>query len=170
MKKTAIVSAALAAAAVGAAAWSLAQQGNNPRGKATLPGGKVTVDYGRPSASGRDVMAMIAPGSYWRMGADSATTLTTEADLQFGDQAVPKGSYTLVAHFLEKEKWSLVICKDTGERFQPEGTVAEVPGSFEKGQPLVEQLTIDLKEEAGKARLVLSWGAYRLAASFKVAS
>jgi hypothetical protein len=141
----------------------------NPRGEATFAGGKITIDYGRPSAKGRDVMAMISPGSYWRMGADSATTLKTEVDLVFGDTTVPKGSYTLVAHFVEKEKWNLVIAKSMS-RGQPEEVAAEVPGKLVKGEDNVEQLTIDLKGEGEQGTFVLSWTSYRLAVDFKVGS
>lgn len=157
MKKVATLLVALAVA--GAAAVSLAQV--NPRGKATLDGGAVSIDYGRPSAKGRDVMGMIQPGSSWRMGADAETTLTSSKDLEFGGTKVPKGSYILSALFAEKEKWNLVLSREGNQ-------VAEAPGRFEKDQPHVEQMTIALKSEGGKATLVLTWGTYRLSADFKV--
>ena len=138
----------------------------NPRGKATLEGEQCTVDYGRPRAKGRDVMGMISPGTYWRMGADQATTLTTEKALQFAKEIVPKGSYTLVAHYLEEDNWQLVVCKDTGPGFRPEDTVATVPFNLEKGQPHVEEMTIDLKKKGDQSLLVLSWGTSRLSAEF----
>ena len=73
---------------------------------ATVGGGKVTVEYAGPQLKGRDVMAMLQPGIYWRMGADKPTIMTTEADLIFGGQRVAKGKYTLAAHFLADGKWS----------------------------------------------------------------
>jgi hypothetical protein len=142
----------------------------NPRGEATLGGGKVTIDYGRPSAKGRDVMAMISPGSYWRMGADAATTLTTEVSLEFGDVTVPKGTYTLVAHFVEKGKWNLVVAKSVGRGNVPEELVAEVPGRMETGQDHVEQLTIGLMEDGNQGTFMLSWTTYRLSVDFTVGS
>ncbi len=157
MKKVVILLCVLAA--VGAAALSLAQ--GNPRGKASLDGGTVTIDYGRPSAKGRDVMGMIQPGGTWRMGADDDTTLTSTRELDFGGAKVAKGSYTLTAFFAEKEKWNLVLSQEGNK-------VAETPGRFEKNQPQVEQLTIALKSEGGKATLVLTWGSYKLSADFKV--
>lgn len=157
MKKVVILLGGLAV--VGAAALSLAQA--NPRGKATLDGATVTIDYGRPSAKGRDVMGMIEPGSTWRMGADDDTTLTSTRDLEFGGAKAAKGTYTLTAFFAEKEKWNLVLNKDGNK-------VAEAPGRFEKNQPQVEQMTIALKSEGGKGTLVLTWGTYKLSADFKV--
>jgi hypothetical protein len=154
-----IVTLLSALAIVGLAVVSLAQV--NPRGTASLEGGAVTIEYGRPSAKGRDVMSMIEPGSTWRMGADNSTTLTSTKDLEFGGTKVSKGTYTLTAYFAEKEKWNLVLSKDGNK-------VAEAPGRFEKDQPLVEQMTIALKQESGKATLVLTWGSYRLSADFKI--
>ncbi len=138
----------------------------NPRGKATLEGEQLTVKYGRPSANGRDIMAMISPGTFWRMGADQATTLTTEKTLQFAKEIVPKGSYTLIAHYLEENNWQLIICKDTGPGFKPEDAVATAPFDLEEGQPHVEEMTIDLKKKGKQTLLVLSWGTSRLSAKF----
>lgn len=142
----------------------------NPRGQASCADGKVSVDYGRPSAKGRDVMGMISPGSYWRMGADSATTLKTDVDLVFGDETVPKGTYTLLAHFVEQDKWNLVIAKSVGGGYAPEGIAAEVPGTLEKGKDHVEQLTIECKEQGDQSSLVLAWTSYRLSVDFEVGS
>jgi hypothetical protein len=142
----------------------------NPRGEASMGGGKVSIDYGRPSAKGRDVVAMISPGRYWRMGADSATTLKTEVDLMFGDTAVPKGTYTLVAHFVEEGKWNLVVAKSVGSGGQPTEVAAEVPGKFDTGQEHVEQLTIELKEKGNKGTFVLSWATNRLSVDFTTGS
>jgi hypothetical protein len=167
MKKLALATMVLFVGLAVVSTLVLAQA--NPRGEANFADGKVTIDYGRPSAKGRDVMSMISPGSYWRMGADSATTLKTEVDLVFGDTTVPKGSYTLVAHFVEKEKWNLVIAKSMSSG-QPEEVAAEVPGKLVKGEDNVEQLTIDLKGEGEKGTFVLSWTSYRLAVDFKVGS
>lgn len=165
MKKVAL--AVVGLMCVLALASSLVAQAN-PRGEATLGGGKVTIDYGRPSAKERDVMGMISPGSYWRMGADTATTLTTQVDLEFGDTTVPKGTYTLVAHFLEKDKWNLVVAKSIGPGNAPEELAAEVPGKLETGQDHVEQMTIELKEDGNKGALVLTWTTYRLSVDFTV--
>ena len=124
------------------------------------------MEYGSPSSRGRDVLALVAPGSYWRMGADVNTTLNTQTDLRFGDETIPAGSYMLLAHFLEGENWELVICKGVQEGFRPKDTVAIVPFALEKGHPHEERMKIDLKEGMGKSTLVLSWGVYSLSAEF----
>ena len=140
----------------------------NPRGEASCSSGKISIDYGRPSANGRDVMGMIKPGSHWRMGADGATTLKTDVDLTFGDKTVPKGSYTLVAHFVEKEKWNLVVVKSGGSATNAGDVIAEVPGELETGQDNVEQMTIELKDKGSDGKLVLTWTSYRMSVGFKI--
>ncbi len=164
MKKRSIVATTLILCMVGTAV--VFSQTANPRNTATLGGGRVTVGYGSPSSGGRDVLALIAPGSYWRMGADDSTTLDTQTDLRFGDETVPAGSYLLVAHFIEGENWELIICKGVQAGSRPKDTVAIVPFTLEKGHSPVERMKIDLKEGMGKSTLVLSWGAYSLSAEF----
>ena len=71
MKKIVLILTAL-----GLVATEILAQTAAGRGEAVLDldGGKVSVEYGRPSLGGRDVKAMIEPGMEWRMGADAATT------------------------------------------------------------------------------------------------
>lgn len=143
----------------------------NERGVVTaqMAGGKLTIDHGRPMANGRDVMSLMKPGSYWRMGADAATTLTTEVDLMLGGQRVPKGKYTLLAHFLEGGKWSLVVAEGaTQPSWQPTKVVAEVPGTITKVSP-VEILTIKLETQGRNGKVIVEWGTSRLAADFSAA-
>src|SRR5262245_8931840 len=93
----------------------LLAHGNKPgTATASIGGGEVKVDYVGPAASGRDVLSLLAPGSYWRMGADKPTTITTAVDLKFGSSVVPKGTYTLVAHLSEDKKWTLVVADGVG--------------------------------------------------------
>jgi hypothetical protein len=54
--------------------------------------------------------ALQADGTIWRLGADYATVLHTDADLDIGGLAVPKGDYTLYAE-LGKGEWKLIVNK-----------------------------------------------------------
>ena len=144
--------------------------GNKPGSStATIGGGEVTVKFTGPSANGRDVMSLIQPGSYWRMGADSATTLTTNVDLKFGDMVVPKGSYKLVAQFDENKEWSLIVAEDLGGGFKPTKVVGKAAGVVGKQDAVVENMTIELMADGSKGTLVLQWGTARLTAEFSAA-
>ena len=148
----------------------LSQQGPNPRGEAVLGEGEVVIEYGRPSTQGRDIMSMMRPGSYWRLGADTNTMLETRIPLRFGDTTIPAGSYILLAHLAERDSWQLVVCKSVGANFTPQDTLATVPLTFEEGHPLVEKLTLNLERDAEQSMLVITWGTYRLTALFSTVS
>jgi hypothetical protein len=159
--------------AAGAAALSIPlalAHGNKPgTASASIGGGQVKVDYVGPAAMGRDVLSLLAPGSYWRMGADKATTLTTDVDLKFGDTLVPKGSYKLVAHLSEDKKWSLVVAEDLGSGFKPTKVIGEASGLISSNATPVENMTIKLEGSGSKAKFILDWGNARLTAEFTAA-
>ncbi len=132
--------------------------------------GTVSVEYHKPLAKGRDLLSMIQPGAYWRMGADSATLLKTEIDLNFGGTTIAKGEYTLSAHFTDGDSWSLVLSKSPGRRgAKPADILAEVPGTTSKTMAVVEAMTIELSGQGSKGTLVLEWGNSRLSVDFSAA-
>lgn len=51
----------------------------------------------------------------WRAGANDATAFHTDANLQIGELAVPKGDYTLYVNVKDPNAWELVINKQTGQ-------------------------------------------------------
>jgi len=121
MKKMYVVGGVLAlvlAVAVVVAAQQDKAKRPSPPAQATwdLGGGKaVTVDYASPRAKGRKIYGELVPfGQVWRTGANEATTMVTPVDLTIGGTAVPAGSYTIFT-VPNKDKWTLVISKKTGE-------------------------------------------------------
>ena len=96
----------------------------NPRGeaKALVAGKEVAIDYGRPSLKGRDMLGQAQVGQAWRMGADAATGLKTDADLAFGSVNVPKGEYILTATKVAADEWHLNILSKADR-----SKVADVP-------------------------------------------
>jgi hypothetical protein len=141
------------------------------RGKAELklPGGAVTVDYGRPALKGRDMLSQLQDGSFWRMGMNQATVLTTPVDLTFDGTKVPKGAYSL---WLKKQGdgFVLVFNSQTGQWGTQHDTSKDlfsVPLKKEALSTPVETFTIDLKGAPKGGDLGLSWGAVRLSAPFE---
>src|SRR6202171_969978 len=122
MRKPIIVGTALIATLTVAGFVVLAQQDKSSRpsppakAECKLPDGKtITVDYSSPRAKGRKIFGGLVPyGEIWRAGANEATTFVTTSDITVGGKAVPAGSYTIFA-IPNKDKWSLVISKKTGE-------------------------------------------------------
>jgi hypothetical protein len=151
----------LAALAVLVAAPVFAQV--SPRGEATatVAGKAVSIEYGRPSLKGRDMLGQAQVGQAWRMGADAATTLKTDADLAFGSASVPKGEYTLTATKVSADQWHLNVLNKADR-----ARVAEVPLTQAKLDASVEQFTIALSGEKDKGELQLHWGTTALKAAF----
>lgn len=141
------------------ASASLAHGAERGEAKLTLAGKAISIEYGRPSLAGRDMLAQLQPGQAWRMGADSPTALKTDADLAFGSAAVPAGQYVLRAKRSADNKWTLIVNKDTE-------AVAEVPLAEEKLAQPVELFTIELTGGGSNGRFVMKWGVSGLSAPF----
>ncbi len=144
-----------------------AQQGAPPmaaeRGeaKATVGGKSVSIDYGRPSLRGRDMLAQAQIGQAWRMGSGGPTTLKSDADLDFGGKAVAKGEYILTATKVDANGWMLNVLGKADRK-----NVADVPLTVVKLPQSVEQFTIDITGTGNTGDLKLSWGTTALHTTF----
>jgi hypothetical protein len=116
---------------------------------------------------GRDMMSKIEPGGYWRVGADKATTLSTDVDLLMGgDHSISRGEYKLFAKFHGDDKWTLVLAEGS-ERGKPQGEIAEVPMMVMKLDSPVEMLTIKLSAQDMQGKLTIEWGTIQMVADFR---
>jgi Protein of unknown function (DUF2911) len=135
----------------------------NPRGKAetSLAGKKISIEYGRPSMKGRDLLSQAPAGTVWRTGADESTTFTTEADLSVNGTTIPKGSYSLFTKRVDDKTWNLVFNKKTGEwgtEHDASQDFATAPLKWEQKASGPEMFTIELASTGPKGELQLSWG------------
>lgn len=138
--------------------------------KATFQGGSVAIEYGRPTLQGRDVLSMIEPGSYWRLGADQATTLVTEVGLSMGEGGlVAPGKYVLLLKYEGEDNWRLIVATGASRGSQPQGVVAEVALETNKLGASVEELTITLSSEENRGKLTIEWGETQMVTDFSVA-
>ncbi len=145
----------------------------SPPGNAevALKGKKITIDYSRPYAKGRKIMGGLVPyGKVWRTGANEATTLTTETDLDIGGANVPAGKYTLWT-LPSEGTWKLIINKQTGQwgtNYDPSQDLARVDMQKSSLDHPVEQFTISFdKQSDDTANLVLEWENTKLSVPFK---
>ncbi len=144
------------------------------KAETTINGKKISVDYSRPSMRGRKIMGALVPyDKVWRTGANSATTLNTESDLDIGGAKVPKGTYTLYTWPAEGT-WKLIINKQTGQwgtEYDQAQDLARVDLKKETLKTPVETFAISfapLKGESG-ANLILEWENTRLSVPVKEA-
>lgn len=136
-------------------------------------GHTVTIEYNAPSARERKVEGGLVPyGEVWRLGADAATTLTTEGDVLIGNLRVPKGVHTL--YILASEGgWKLIVNKQTkqwGTEYSQDQDLGRVDLKLSKTAQPVEKLNITLKPAGAKAAtLEIEWGGTRATVPVKAA-
>ena len=136
----------------------------SPAAKATcaLADGKtITVDYSSPRAKGRKIFGGLVPyGEVWRTGANEATTFLTTADVMVGGTHVPAGSYTIFT-IPNKDKWTLVISKKTGEWGTnypgPENDLARIEMKASALPAAAENFTIAFDKTSGGCTLRIDW-------------
>jgi hypothetical protein len=138
----------------------------------TIDGGKLSIEYGRPSLKGRVPGKDIDPydGREWRTGADEATTLTTDKMLMLGSLHVNPGTYTIYT-IPSGGTWHLILSKKTGQWGipYPKGEdLGRVPMTLSKNAKPVEQLTISIQDTPAGATLHIDWGTTRASLPFTI--
>jgi hypothetical protein len=142
--------------------------GQSPKAEAstTINGKKITIKYSAPSVRGRQVFGdggvISKDPNYpvWRAGANSATSLTTDGDLDIGGLKVPKGTYTLYV-LLGQPQWKLIVNKQTGQwglEYHQDQDLGRVNMTMSTPAAPVETFKITLDSTGGnKGTLALAW-------------
>jgi hypothetical protein len=130
----------------------------------TINGKTIAIKYSAPSMRGRKIFngagALQPDNTIWRAGANEATALHTDADLDIGGLAVPKGDYTLFV-WLDPAQWKLVVSKQTGQfgtEYSQEKDLGRVPMTMSKPPAPIETYKVTLSGAGGnKGKLQLEW-------------
>jgi hypothetical protein len=158
----------LALAFVIASAAPAVAQGS-PAANATLSlnGKVVEIRYAAPSVRGRQIFGdgglLSKDPTYpaWRAGANAATILRTEGDLDIGGLNVPAGTYTLYAWVKDPNAWELIVNRQTGQwglAYDAARDLGRVKMTMAKPPALIETLKYTLTDKGGgKAELRLEW-------------
>jgi len=126
----------------------------------------ITITYGRPYLNDRIVGENVEPMSdrFWRLGADEATTLTTDTDLMLAGTHVPAGEYTLWTQHMSDE-FHLIVNSETGQwgtAYNSDHDVAHIAMAVSELNPPADQLTLSI----GDGELGFEWG--QIAASVEL--
>jgi hypothetical protein len=136
---------------------------------ATIGGKAITITYSSPGVKGREGRIFTKDGQLskdptypvWRAGANSATALHTDGDLDIGGLAVPKGDYTLYVDISDPGNWVLVVNKQTkqwGTKYDKTMDLGRVKMTMSTPPALVENLKYTLTDNGGgKGSLTLAW-------------
>ncbi len=127
----------------------------------TVGGKKITIDYHAPQMHHRKIFGELEPyGKVWRAGANEATALHTDADLQIKDLNVPKGNYTLFV-WLDQKQWQLIVNKQTGQwglEYHQDRDLGRVPMDMSKPASPIDVYKMTLSAAgANRAKLQLEW-------------
>jgi hypothetical protein len=151
---------------LGAAVVS-AQKPSPPAETSVTIGGKaITIKYSAPSLRGRQMFGeggrISKDPNYpvWRAGANSATALHTEANLDINGLKVPAGDYTLFA-LVNTDPWQLIVSKETGEwglAYKPANDLGRVKMTMSKPSAPIETYKMTLTSTGPKSgKLQLEW-------------
>lgn len=133
-----------------------------------LAGKTVSITYSSPGVKGRAGHLFGKDGKIgqdptypvWRAGANSATKLHTDADLDIAGLKVPKGDYTVFVDISDPAKWVLVINKQTGQWgtvYDKAQDLGRVEMTMSTPPIMVENLKYAFSEKGGKHELTLCW-------------
>jgi hypothetical protein len=158
---------ACGALVVALTAWVSAQVSPPASAKVTIGGKAISIQYAAPSVRGRKIFGagglLSTDPTYpaWRAGANAATTFQTDAALDIGGLAVPKGTYTLYVWVKNPDAWELIVNKQTGQwglSYAAAQDLGRVKMTMSKPAALVEKLKYTLTDKGGgRAELRLEW-------------
>lgn len=135
----------------------------------------ITIDYGQPHLRGRALEGsklLSSPSdSIWRLGANLATHLSTDVDLDLGGTRIPRGRYTLFMRTGASP--ALIVNRQVGQwgtDYDPSQNVARAPLTLRTSGDTEESLVITLVPAAqgAEGELRISWGRSQWSTPWKV--
>jgi hypothetical protein len=163
-----VVAGLVIAAGVGVFAWTSYGQFGQSRytsppanASITIAGKQINIEYYAPSMHGRKVMGGLVPfGVVWCTGANWATKITTQANLEMGGLKLPAGSYSIWTLPNAKE-WTLIVNKQTGQfhlNYDSSLDFGRTKMNLKTLASPVETFKIELRSDGGnKGTLALVW-------------
>ena len=126
-----------------------------------IAGAKVTIDYNRPVARGRELFGALVPwGKVWCPGADMCTSIEVSTDVQVNGQKLAAGTYSIWAQPGERE-WTIIFNRAHPvfhTRYDQSQDALRVAAAPREG-PHMETLSFYFPVVEGKrAELVIHWG------------
>lgn len=162
--KSSLISTAIAAIILSGTASAQSPKATET---ATIGGKSISIVYCSPAVRGRKIFGDGGLISHdpnypvWRAGANSATALHTDADLDLGGLTVPKGDYTLYVNIKDPDNWELIVNKQTGQwglDYTQAQDLGRVKMKMSKPPAPVENLKYTLSGQGGnKGTLQLAW-------------
>lgn len=174
MLKKVIISVGVLAVIVAGALYYMMNRSRtmSPPGSAELTNGDlaVSITYSRPSVRGRLIFgtkekgALQPHGVYWRLGANEATEITFNKDVNFNGQALKAGKYMLYA-VPEEGSFEITVNSELGRwgYFEPDHAldIMKIKVAAEENSSAVEQYTISLQPMENGVNVLFEWANLR---------
>ena len=169
-----------AAALIAAASLASAETKAGLTESVTIGGKTISIKYSAPAVNKREGKLFGKDGQVgsdstypvWRAGANAATALHTDADLDIGGLAVPRGDYSLYINVADPAAWELIVNKETGQSgmtYDAKQELGRVKMTIGKPPAMVEQLKYTLSGAGGnKGKLQLDWENVAASVNFTV--
>jgi hypothetical protein len=129
------------------------------------------VDYGRPSKRGRVIFGGIIPwNEVWRAGANEATQLITNRNLEIGNNLLPAGRYTLWI-IPTPTAWTLIVNNETdqwGTDYKQSFDRFRIPLTLSTLSPPVEKFTIAIDQAGSEGVIRFRWDTTEASVPFAV--
>ena len=147
--------------------WSRRPDAQSPEenAKADFSGKMVNINYSAPSLRGRvmlEIMKHDPTMPVWRAGAQDATLLHTDADLDIAGLHVPKGEYTLFINLADPAHWQLIVNKQIhqwGLSYDKSQDLGRVNMNMSKTAAPVEMMKWIVTNSGGNHGMIqLEWG------------
>ena len=139
-------------------------------------GKEITITYSKPYKKGRLIFgdksegALVPFNEYWRTGANRHTIINTNTELNFSDNILPSGEYSLYT-IPGKDTWKVVINSENGYFgiVQPDESndLFFFDAYPTKLNESVEQLTIDFVSDSIGSSVRLRWDLTEVLMPFK---
>jgi hypothetical protein len=125
----------------------------------------IEVTYSKPSKKKRYIFgreqdhALVPYGKVWRTGANEATVITFESEVNFAGKPVKPGTYSLWT-IPEQSKWKVILNRETGQwgtnyNDGQDLLRAEVP--IRINRKVEELFKIYFEEQPNGVQMILSW-------------
>jgi predicted small secreted protein len=169
-----------AAVLIAAASLASAETKSGLTESVTIAGKTVSIKYSAPAVNGRVGKLFGKDGQVgsdstypvWRAGANAATALHTDADLDLGGLSVPKGDYSLYIDVANPAAWQLIVNKQSGQSgmsYDAKQDLGRIKMTTGKPPAMVEQLKYTLSGTGGnKGKLQLEWENVSASVTFTV--
>jgi hypothetical protein len=141
---------------------------------------RIAISYGQPHARGRRIEGGLIPiDTVWRFGANMATALHTDLDIELGSLRVPRGDYSLFVLY-DGKAWQLIVNRGTGQwgtDYDGARDLGRVPLVSRKPAEPEESLSIYLVPDSPqpgsgyaelRGTLRIRWGTSELSAPWRV--